>query len=230
MFFRIRAKNFPRGWSFVQGARFFPILVGVPLTGYLNIHSGNKKSGYYLSFIFVILGGVILFFMDFWKSRNHSHHRNQYCEIREMNANKKLGHENMIEAESIKDAETLNQNNNNKEVTFSPLIPVLEDEDDDDGHSYHFRGKPELLACISEENLLEQLEIEYLGDITSCNKVENYLMYSEYEGHYCDEDSFNSSNLHSEQITAPLHNKKIAKRSTVNHSFSEPDLVRLFNR
>ena len=227
----------------------------MPLTGYLNVHSGNKKSGYYLSFIFVILGGVILFFMDFWKSRNHRHHRNQYCEIRELNANTKLGHENMIEhenlsqklsdvhnsvvginsvilseAESIKDAETLNQNNNNKEVTFSPLIPVLEDEDDDDGHSYHFRGKPELLACISEENLLEQLEIEYLGDITSCNKVENYLMYSEYEGHYCDEDSFNSSNLHSEQITAPLHNKKIAKRSTVNHSFSEPDLVRLFSR
>ena len=255
LFFRIRAKNFPRGWSFVQGARFFPILVGVPLTGYLNVHSGNKKSGFYLSFIFVILGGVILFFMDFWKSRKHSHHRNQYCEIREMNANTKFGHENMIEhenlsqklsdvhnsvvginsvilseAESIKDAETLNQNNNNKEVTFSPLTPVLEDEDDDDGHSYHFRGKPELLACISEENLLEQLEIEYLGDITSCNKVENYLMYSEYEGHYCDEDSFNSSNLHSEQITAPLHNKKIAKRSTVNHSFSEPDLLRLFNR
>jgi hypothetical protein len=39
------------------------------------------------------------------------------------------------------------------------------------GHSYHFRGKPELLAGISEENLLVQLEIEYQGDITSCNKV-----------------------------------------------------------
>ena len=47
--------------------------------------------------------------------------------------------------------------------------------DDDDEHSYHFRGKPELLAGISEENLLEQLEIEYLGDITSCNKV---LLYN----------------------------------------------------
>ena len=47
--------------------------------------------------------------------------------------------------------------------------------DDDDEHSYHFRGKPELLAGISEENLLEQLEIEYLGDITSCNKVKQQL-------------------------------------------------------
>lgn len=35
--------------------------------------------------------------------------------------------------------------------------------------------KPELLAGISEENLLEQLEIEYLGDITSCNKVSSVI-------------------------------------------------------
>ena len=54
------------------------------------------------------------------------------------------------------------------------VIPIDDHEDeDDDEHSYHFRGKPELLAGISEENLLEQLEIEYLGDITSCNKVKN---------------------------------------------------------
>jgi hypothetical protein len=47
--------------------------------------------------------------------------------------------------------------------------------------------KPEL-TCISEEgiadmdlpdNLLD--ELEYLDNITSCNKVENYLMLSEYE-------------------------------------------------
>merc|ERR1719369_221370 len=47
--------------------------------------------------------------------------------------------------------------------------------------------KPEL-TCLSEEgiadmdlpdNLLD--ELEYLDNITSCNKVENYLMLSEYE-------------------------------------------------
>ena len=73
-------------------------------------------------------------------------------------------------------------------------------DEDDDEHSYHFRGKPELLAGISEENLLEQLEIEYLGDITSCNKVENYLMCSEYErqhmlGNISEGDSFSSSQV-----------------------------------
>ena len=53
---RIRAKHFPRGWSFVQGARCVPILVGVPLTGLLNTQA--HKAGFYLSFVFVILGRV----------------------------------------------------------------------------------------------------------------------------------------------------------------------------
>ena len=60
-----------------------------------------------------------------------------------------------------------------------------------------------MLAGISEENLLVQLEIEYQGDITSCNKVENYLQYSEYE--YEDySNSSDSSHVHSEQVTILL--------------------------
>ena len=111
----------------------------------------------------------------------------------------------LSEHESIRDAESLNRSmktsNNNNRVNFTIVVPMdPEQEDDDDEHSYHFRGKPELLAGISEENLLEQLEIEYLGDITSCNKVENYLMCSEYErqhmlGAISEGDSFTSSQV-----------------------------------
>ena len=111
----------------------------------------------------------------------------------------------LSEHESIRDAESLNRSmkttNNNNRVNFTIVVPMdPEQEDDDDEHSYHFRGKPELLAGISEENLLEQLEIEYLGDITSCNKVENYLMCSEYErqhmlGAISEGDSFSSSQV-----------------------------------
>ena len=62
-----------------------------------------------------------------------------------------------------------------------------------------------MLAGISEENLLVQLEIEYQGDITSCNKVENYLQYSEYE--YEDySNSSDSSHVHSEQVTISYDN------------------------
>ena len=83
-FERIRAKHFPRGWSFVQGARALPILFGLPLTGYMNVNMTNKKAGYYLSFVSVILGGLVLFFMDWWKRKGHSHqHRKPYPEIRD---------------------------------------------------------------------------------------------------------------------------------------------------
>ena len=82
-FERIRAKHFPRGWSFVQGARALPLLLGLPLTGYLNINMENNKAGYYLSFVSVTLGGLVLFFMDWWKKKGHSHqHRRPYNDLR----------------------------------------------------------------------------------------------------------------------------------------------------
>jgi len=30
---RLRAKNFARAWSFVEGIRFLPVLLGVPIAG-----------------------------------------------------------------------------------------------------------------------------------------------------------------------------------------------------
>ena len=228
-------------------------MVGVPLTGYINIHSGNTRAGYYLSFVFVILGNnledstelindhtpliqgaVTLFFMEFWKHRHH-HKHDKYCEFRghrqgqgaatseamvePENLSQKLSEAQPSEAEggsvilseheSIRDAESLNRSlktSNNNRVNFTIVVPMdPEQDEDDDEHSYHFRGKPEFLAGISEENLLEQLEIEYLGDITSCNKVENYLMCSEYErqhmlGNISEGDSFSSSQVREGQI------------------------------
>ena len=84
-------------------------------------------------------------------------------------------------------------------VSLCLLLLLLTNTTRCPGHSYHFRGKPELLAGISEENLLVQLEIEYQGDITSCNKVENYLQYSEYEYEEYSNSS-DSSHVHSEQV------------------------------
>ena len=175
-----------------------------------------------------------MFFMEFWKHRHH-HKHDKYCEFRghrrgqgaetceavvePENLSQKLSEAQPSEAEagsvilseheSIRDAESLNRSlktSNNNRVNFTIVVPMDPDQDeDDDEHSYHFRGKPEFLAGISEENLLEQLEIEYLGDITSCNKVENYLMCSEYErqhmlGNISEGDSFSSSQVREGQI------------------------------
>ena len=81
-FERIRAKHFPRGWSFVQGARSLPILIGLPVTGYMNTNMTNNKAGFYFSFLCVTLGGLVLFFMDWWKKRGrNSRHQRSYCDL-----------------------------------------------------------------------------------------------------------------------------------------------------
>ena len=76
--------------------------------------------------------------------------------------------------------------------------------------------KPEL-TCISEEgiadmelpdNLLAELEIE-LENITSCNKVENYLMLSEYE-----------QNL-SKENDSPLVGRRSRRRNLVRQNSTE---------
>ena len=59
-------------------------------------------------------------------------------------------------------------------------------------------------------------------------------MCSEYEKHHLEiiseDDSFSSSQAHSEQMTAPINNKKTSSLATSNHSFSEPDLLKLFSK
>ena len=59
-------------------------------------------------------------------------------------------------------------------------------------------------------------------------------MCSEYEKHHLEviseDDSFSSSQAHSEQMTAPINNKKKSNLTTTNHSFSEPDLLKLFSK
>ncbi|XP_023345981.1 monocarboxylate transporter 10 [Eurytemora carolleeae] len=263
----IRAKHFPRAWSFVQGSKSFPMLVGIPISQLINQSTGNPKAGFYLSFSLVFLGALVLFLVN---SRKHK--RDHVCkkesgwragsgvgvplsgvggvgggEEMGMNSMKniiiqpELSSQRISEVQSehhslqcicpavVKDTEKggVSQNNNNSKLLFPPQIQI--DEDDE---NYHFHGKNEILSNISEEHLLNQLiDVDYLGEcITSCNKVEKYLMYSEYEQNMNSDDfSFSSSNAHSEQISAPV-NKKKHSQGLGAHSFSEPNIFRLTSR
>lgn len=62
---RVRARHFTKAWSFVQGAEAIPILIGVPITGYIN--QSHPKAGYYLSFVFTMIGTILLFFVGYAK-------------------------------------------------------------------------------------------------------------------------------------------------------------------
>ncbi|KAK9303602.1 hypothetical protein QLX08_004764 [Tetragonisca angustula] len=183
---RVRARNFARTWGFVQCSQAIPIAIGVPISGYMNINYGGK-AGYYFSSTCVLVGSFTLFFIDLHR-RNLSRHKHtrsngtkHLCVSDNCPQRRKLSFSQEPEndgphvaaAGAAAAALVLGA-----EIVPNPgeLIDGLAPE------------KPEL-TCISEEgiadmdlpdNMLEDLD--YIGDcITSCNKVENYLMLSEFE-------------------------------------------------
>ncbi|KAG7209529.1 hypothetical protein KM043_015611 [Ampulex compressa] len=56
---RLRARHFARSWALVQAAEALPILLGVPLTGYMNENS--PRVGYYACTLSSLCGAALLF-------------------------------------------------------------------------------------------------------------------------------------------------------------------------
>ena len=65
---RVRVRQFPRGWSFVQGIKTLPILVGVPISAWLNGGTSNPKAGFLFSLACLVTGGSGLFLMRCFKT------------------------------------------------------------------------------------------------------------------------------------------------------------------
>ncbi|KOC67143.1 Monocarboxylate transporter 1 [Habropoda laboriosa] len=56
---RLRARHFARSWALVQAAEAVPILLGVPLTGYMN--GNSSRVGYYACTLSSLCGAALLF-------------------------------------------------------------------------------------------------------------------------------------------------------------------------
>ncbi|XP_046409641.1 monocarboxylate transporter 11-like [Neodiprion virginianus] len=56
---RLRARHFSRAWALVQAAEALPILLGVPLTGYMN--ASSPRVGYYACTLSSLSGAALLF-------------------------------------------------------------------------------------------------------------------------------------------------------------------------
>lgn len=67
---RIRARHYTKAWSFIQGAKSIPVLIGIPITGYIN--QNYPKAGYYFSFATTILGASLMFLVGAKKDHNQS--------------------------------------------------------------------------------------------------------------------------------------------------------------
>ncbi|KAG5674643.1 hypothetical protein PVAND_004597 [Polypedilum vanderplanki] len=66
---RIRGKFFTRAWGYIKGAESIPILISIPLTGFLNDASlTHGKAGYYICSALVAISGVLMFFIGYPKN------------------------------------------------------------------------------------------------------------------------------------------------------------------
>ncbi|KAL4716129.1 hypothetical protein ACJJTC_013906 [Scirpophaga incertulas] len=171
---RVRSRNFARTWGFVQCSQAVPIVIGVPLSGYINVGCGGK-AGYYFSSTCSLIGslenGATCESACGQKRRSRSRDREPRTATGAATA-LVLGAE--LVAPGRAGRELLDSIGPGSLGSPPPNAP------------------PEL-TCISEEGGLDldlDLDIpEHLLDdldcggdcITSCNKVENYLMLSEYE-------------------------------------------------
>ena len=166
-------------------------------SGYINVGVGGK-AGYYFSSTCVLVGSLTLFFIDL--------HRRNLARHKHTRAN---GTRHLCVSESCPQRRRLSfsQEPENNDpggggggAQAPPLVAITPDPAAGPPLSAELivgagnlliagpADKPEL-TCISEEgiadmdlpdNLLDDLD--YIGDcITSCNKVENYLMLSEFE-------------------------------------------------
>ncbi|XP_065089111.1 monocarboxylate transporter 2-like isoform X3 [Ochlerotatus camptorhynchus] len=182
---KVRARNFARAWGFVQFSQAIPIALGVPLSGYMNV-GGSGKAGYYFSSACALIGSLFMFLIDLHR-RNVSRHKHTRANgTRQLCVSETCPQRRKLSFSQEPDNEPgIITGNTAMMIGPELLIPQLSD-----GMAEPANGidKPEL-TCISEEgiadmdlpdNLLDDLD--YVGDcITSCNKVENYLMLSEFE-------------------------------------------------
>ncbi|XP_055603888.1 monocarboxylate transporter 12-like isoform X2 [Uranotaenia lowii] len=184
---KVRARNFARAWGFVQFSQAIPIALGVPISGYMN-ESGYGKAGYYFSSACAVLGSLLMFLIDLHR-RNVSRHKHTRANgTRQLCVSETCPQRRKLSFSQEPDNEPgIITGNTAMMIGPELLIPQLTDGAIVDPA---INGADKLeLTCISEEgiadmdlpdNLLDDLD--YVGDcITSCNKVENYLMLSEFE-------------------------------------------------
>jgi hypothetical protein len=175
---KVRARNFSHVWSYIQCSQAIPHLVGVNLTGYANSVS-SSKAAFYFSAACVLLGSIILFGINIHKSILRSKRKLKH-------AKKRLCSD--LNLDSIPDYSPVHVSVRRMSYDeYFPSNPAFMQSQNSLDYILNFKTSKEL-PCIPEEgiadmdlpdNLLD--ELESMNNITSCNKVENYLMLSEYE-------------------------------------------------
>jgi len=206
---KVRARNFARAWGFAQASMAIPNAIGIPALGYLNTKAGDR-AGYFFSASFVILGSLVMFLIDVHRRNLRQRKRARQLKkslaerisvapdgsvvIQDQPGGPDGGPDGasgvgLALAPVIADEIELRRNSFSDQDDILPPVSLLSHQRsfvyDDIGIDLK---KPEL-TLYSEEGIADMDlpdnilfdDIDYLDNITSCNKVENCLMLSEYE-------------------------------------------------
>lgn len=180
---KARARYFARAWGFVQWSQSLPVLFGVPITGYIN-QGNNSRTGFYFASTFTFVGASTLFLMNVHRKHQQRDRRERTvtfstveghipyassdngdaCACQEMLV---TGDREQMDQERAPNLERMG-----KSISFATSVDALDP------------NPSEYLGCISEEGLPDNYVFDgdlYAECITSCNKVENYLIFSEFE-------------------------------------------------
>ncbi|XP_031354318.1 monocarboxylate transporter 2-like isoform X2 [Photinus pyralis] len=153
---RIRSRHFTKAWGFVQGAKSVPVLLGVPITGYIN--QMYPKCGYYISFVSTIVGASLMFLVG--TKSEHVNSISSNCDLNcKANMNQCIcGLNNSYAPELITPCNLYRQNSRHYERVFPTY--------DFDRHSLHRHS----YKCLNEptphylpKSLSYAANIEYSG-------------------------------------------------------------------
>jgi len=217
---KVRARNFSRAWGFIQCSQSLPTMFGIPLAGYISVGWGTK-AGYYFSATCVLLGSATLFLIDVHKKQLRKKHK-----LKHKKSNRNVGEAaGDVTINNEKDAEAGLERKDSfpdddllQPEAFMTAANSLEDLIDLKQPEHTHFSEEGIADMDIPDDILD--ELEYLDNITSCDKVENYLMLSEYE-----------QNLIKEK-EGPVFNKRTRKWSLVRQPSSmqlgnEEDVIML---
>jgi len=179
VFEKVRSKRFPWAWGVIQLVQGLSLGLILPLVQLAGQRLGLPNHYYFFSALILLASLVMARIKSTRKTRRRRRRMRQ--KVQETNTDKQ--DENRYEEEGEEEEEELPDvdddflppltlHTQQRSVTYGDLVD----------------GQRPNLACISEEamediNFPEKFleELECLENITSCNKVENYLLFSEFE-------------------------------------------------
>lgn len=181
--------------------------------GYINTHTGSR-SGYYFSATFVLLGSLVMVLIDVRRRNLRNLKRSCQNEVESITQDTTAnGHHNLLVNQS-KDFEH-RDSYNDRDLTFPPATLLSRQRSFESIDDPDYLQKPEL-TVYSQEGIADmEYLMEDLDNITSCDRVENCVVLSEFEQNLTKENEM--------PFRFPNHRLSIFKPQTLHTTNSESE-------